>query len=238
VEEGRRVYDNLVKALAFVLPTSAGQALLIMLGVMFFPVVGGEPLLPVGPTQVLWVNLVVAVALALPLAFEALEPGTMRRPPRDPDAPILDPPLILRTAIIGLLMALAGIGLFLVEYYGRLGVGVPAGLALAEAQTVAVTTVILFQVFYLLECRSLRGSVLEIGLFSNGWVYVGIGTILVLQLSFVYLPFMNALFGSAPLGPAAWAEATLAALVVFPVVWIDKWRQRRHSLRGPGEKAG
>ena len=81
VEEGRRVYDNLVKALAFVLPTSAGQALLIMLGVMFFPVVGGEPLLPVGPTQVLWVNLVVAVALALPLAFEALEPGTMRRSP-------------------------------------------------------------------------------------------------------------------------------------------------------------
>jgi len=81
VEEGRRVYDNLVKALAFVLPTSAGQALLIMLGVMFFPVLGGEPLLPVGPTQVLWVNLVVAMALALPLAFETLEPGTMR-PPR------------------------------------------------------------------------------------------------------------------------------------------------------------
>ena len=238
VEEGRRVYDNLVKALAFVLPTSAGQALLIMLGVMFFPVVGGEPLLPVGPTQVLWVNLVVAVALALPLAFEALEPGTMRRPPRVPDAPILDSSLILRTAIIGLLMALSGIGLFLVEYYGQLDAGVPAKLALAEAQTAAVTTVILFQVFYLLECRSLRGFVLEIGLFSNRWIYVGIGAILVLQLGFVYLPFMNTLFGSAPLGLAAWTEATLAALVVFPVVWIDKWRRGRHSRRGPVEKSG
>ena len=237
VEEGRRVYDNLVKALAFVLPTSAGQALLIMLGVMFFPVIGGEPFLPVGPTQVLWVNLVVAVALALPLAFEALEPGAMRRSPRDSNAPILDFSLILRTTIIGLLMALSGIGLFRVEYYGQLGAGVPAGLALAEAQTMAVTTVILFQVFYLLECRSLRGSVLEIGLFSNKWIYVGIGAILILQLGFVYLPFMNALFGSAPLGLTAWIKAALAALIVFPVVWIDKWRRRRYSQRKPSEKA-
>jgi magnesium-transporting ATPase (P-type) len=101
-----------------------------------------------------------------------------------------------------------------------------------------VTTVILFQVFYLLECRSLRGSVLEIGLFSNGWIYVGMGAILVLQLGFVYLPFMNALFGSASLGLAAWTEATLTALIVFPVVWIDKWRQGRHTRREPGKKTG
>jgi magnesium-transporting ATPase (P-type) len=116
VEEGRRVYDNLVKALAFILPTSAGQALLILLGVMFFPVVGGDPLLPVRPTQVLWVNLVVAVALALPLAFEVLEPDAMERPPREPGAPILDLSLVARTAVVGLLIAVGGIGLFLVEY--------------------------------------------------------------------------------------------------------------------------
>lgn len=135
-------------------------------------------------------------------------------------------------------MALSGIGLFLVEYYEQLDAGIPAGLALAEAQTVAVTTVILFQIFYLLECRSLRGSILEIGLLSNGWIYVGIGAILVLQLGFVYLPFMNALFGSAPLGFAAWTEATLTALIVFPVVWIDKWRRRRHTSRESSKKTG
>lgn len=236
VEEGRRVYDNLAKALAFILPTSAGQSLLILLGVMFFPVVGGDPLLPVGPTQVLWVNLVVAVALALPLAFEALEPGAMRRPPRDPAEPILDASLVLRTAVVGLLMALAGIGLFLVEYYGQLGAGISAEIALAEAQTMAVTTVIFFQIFYLLECRSLRGSVLEIGLFSNKWIYVGIGALLALQIGYVHLPFMNALFGSAPLGLVAWTEAALAALIVFPVVWLDKWRRRRRSRRKPSEK--
>ncbi len=236
VEEGRRVYDNLAKALAFILPTSAGQSLLILLGVMFFPVVGGEPLLPVGPTQVLWVNLVVAVALALPLAFEALEPGAMRRPPRDPEEPILDASLVLRTAVVGLLMALAGIGLFLVEYYGQLGAGISAEIALAEAQTMAVTTVIFFQIFYLLECRSLRGSVLEIGLFSNKWIYVGIGALLALQIGYVHLPFMNALFGSAPLGLMAWTEAALAALIVFPVVWLDKWRRRRRSRRKASEK--
>jgi magnesium-transporting ATPase (P-type) len=116
--------------------------------------------------------------------------------------------------------------------------GVPAGSALAEAQTTAVTTVILFQVFYLLECRSLRGSVLEIGLFSNKWIYGGIGAIVILQLGFVYLPFMTALFGSAPLGLAAWTEAALTALLVSPVVWIDKWLRRRHSRRKAGEKDG
>ncbi|MGH3088610.1 MAG: cation-translocating P-type ATPase [Rubrobacteraceae bacterium] len=232
VEEGRRVYDNLVKALAFILPTSAGQALLIMLGVMFFPVVGNEPLLPMGPTQVLWVNHVVAVALALPLAFESKEPGTMRRPPRDPAAPILDRRILLRTALVGLLMALSGIGLFLVEYYGRIGAGVSQNAALAEAQTMAVTTVILFQVFYLIESRSLHGSVSEVGLFSNRWIYAGIVGILLLQLGFVYLPFMNDLFGAAPLGPVAWLEALAVSLIVFPAVRLEKWWHRRRSKPG------
>ena len=84
VEEGRRVYDNLVKALSFVLPTSVGQALIIAVAVLAFPLRDGEPLLPVEPVQILWINLIVAVALALPLAFEAAEPDVMRRPPRDP----------------------------------------------------------------------------------------------------------------------------------------------------------
>ena len=98
----------------------------------------------------------------------------------------------------------------------------------------AVTSVILFQVFYLMNCRSLRGSVLDIGLFSNKWVYVGIGAILWLQLGFVYLPFMNALFGSAPLGAGPWFLSFLVALIVLPVIGAEKmWRKRVHR-RKPG----
>ena len=82
VEEGRRVYDNLIKALAFVLPTNLGLALILVVAVAAFPIVGGEPVLPMQPVQILWINLVATVALALPLAFEAMEPDLMRRPPR------------------------------------------------------------------------------------------------------------------------------------------------------------
>jgi magnesium-transporting ATPase (P-type) len=225
VEEGRRVYDNLRKALAFLLPTNVGQALIILIGVMFFPVVGGEALLPMQPTQVLWVNLVVAVALALPLAFEVMEPGTMERPPRDPDASILDLTLLLRTAMVGILMAAGGVGLFLFEY------GVQGG-GLAGAQTMAVTAIIFYQIFYLIECRSLRGSVFEVGLFTNKWVFVGIGVLLLLQLGFIYLPFMNTVFHTAPLGLTEWLLAALVGLIVFPFVGLEKrWRRRRRAQK-------
>ena len=74
VEEGRRVYDNIKKSYAFILPTNVGQGLIVLLAVMFFPIINGEPLLAIQPTQILWVNMVVAITLALPLAFEVLEP--------------------------------------------------------------------------------------------------------------------------------------------------------------------
>jgi magnesium-transporting ATPase (P-type) len=229
VEEGRRVYDNLVKALAFVLPTNIGLAVILTWAVGFFPIVNGEPLLPMLPTQILWINLVAAVALALPLAFEAREPDVMRRPPRRPDAPLFGAFLAVRTVVVALLMAAGAIGLFLYQFNMEVARGIPFELALREAQTMAVTTVILFQVFYLLNCRSLRDSLLAIGLWSNPTVYLGIGALLLLQAAFVYLPFMNALFGTAPLGPDAWLEATLAALILVPVISLEKWwRQRRH----------
>ena len=79
------------------LPTSVGQALIIAVAVLAFPADGGAPLLRSTPVQILWINLIVAVALALPLAFEAPEPDLMRRPPRDRAAPLLDRPLLVRT---------------------------------------------------------------------------------------------------------------------------------------------
>jgi len=228
VEEGRRVYDNLVKALAFVLPTNVGFALVILLSVLVFPIENGFPLLPMEPVQLFWINLVATVALALPLAFEAKEPDLMRRPPRRPDASILSRFLLARTALVAALMTAGAVGLFLWEYYVEIDRGVAPATALAEAQTMAVTTVILFQIFYLLNCRSLRDSVLAIGLWTNPTVYLGIGTLLVLQLGFVYLPFMQDLFGSAGLAAGAWMAALAVSLAVLPVITVEKrLRQRR-----------
>ena len=230
IEEGRRVYDNLVKALAFVLPTNLGFALVILLSVLFFPIEDGVPLLPMEPAQLLWINLVATVALALPLAFEAKEPDLMLRPPRQPDTPILSRFVLARTALVAALMTAGAVGLFLWEYYLEVDRGVPQAVALAEAQTMAVTTMILFQVFYLLNCRSLRDSARTIGLWTNPAVYLGIGGLLLLQLGFVYLPFMHELFGSAPLALDAWLVAGLVSAVVLPVISLEKWaRKVRHK---------
>jgi Ca2+-transporting ATPase len=240
VEEGRRVYDNLIKALAFVLPTNIGLAVILITAVAFFPLVDGEPLLPMQPTQILWINLVAAVALALPLAFEAMEPDLMDRPPRDPDDPVLNPFVVFRTVIVALLMAAGALGLFLVEFLGERSRGTAFGAALGEAQTMAVTTVILFQIFYLLNCRSLRDSFLKIGLWSNPWVYAGIATLVMLQLGFIYLPFMNALFGTAPLPAWSLLQSLLVSLIVAPVIGAEKWfrsRRAREDRRTPGEAA-
>ncbi len=229
VEEGRRIWDNLVKSLAFVLPTNIGEALLILVAVAAFPIEDGQPLLPVLPVQILWINLVATVTLALPLAFEAREPDVMSRPPRKPGTPILDGFLLLRTVGVAVLMAAASIGLFLHELRRDLAAGHEPGEALREAQTMAVTTIILFQVFYLLNCRSLKDSILKIGLFTNNAVWAGIGALLVLQAAFVYAPPLQLLFGSAPLDGAELAKSALAGAVVLPVIVAEKVIRARRA---------
>jgi magnesium-transporting ATPase (P-type) len=229
VEEGRRVYDNLLKSLAFILPTSLGQAMIILVAVLFFPVADGHLLMPIEPVQILWVNLVVAIALALPLAFEAPEPDVMDRPPRPPDEPLLGPFLIFRTFLVGALMTAGAVGLFLYEYQTDLATGVPPELARAESQTVAVTTIILFQCAYLLNCRSLTEGAYRIGWFSNRYVYFGIAATLLLQLCFVYSPPLNALFHTHPLDAMDWIAPTLVALAGLPLVALEKRLWRRHA---------
>ena len=188
-------------------------------------------LLPIEPVQILWINLVAAVALALPLAFEAKEADVMRRPPRDPRAPVLSRFVIWRTLVAALLMTAGAVGVFVWEYGQYVQAGEAPGLALAEAQTMAVTTVIMFQIFYLLNSRSLRDPVLRIGLGSNPAVYVGIATVLLAQAAFVYLPPLQAVFGSAAL---EWDDLVVAALVglcITPVVVLEKWLMRRAASR-------
>lgn len=117
------------------------------------------------------------------------------------------------------------------DYYGQLGQGVASSAALAGAQTMAVTTIVFFQIFYLLNSRSLLHSVLEVGLWTNKWIYVGIGVLVALQMGFVYLPFMNTLFHSAPLGLLEWIQAFAIGLIVLPVISLEKWLRSRQTRR-------
>jgi Ca2+-transporting ATPase len=222
VEEGRRVYDNLIKALVFILPTSLGQALVIFIAVLFFPINKGALLYPMLPVQILWVNLVVAVALALPLAFEVQEPDIMRRPPRKKTAPILSKFILIRTLTVSILMALGAVGLFLWAYHFEISKGTLEKMAISEAQTMAVTAMMLFQVFYLFHCRSLKLSVLKINFFSNPSILIGVGIVLLAQLAFTYVPFMNRLFYSSSLNCGAWLISTGVALVIFLLIALEK----------------
>ncbi len=231
VEEGRRVYDNLIKSLAFVLPTNLGLAFILIYAVLFFPF---DPttrmlLLPIQPTQILWINLVGAVALALPLAFEAREPDVMSRPPRRADEPILSRFVLRRTFIAAALMTAGAVGLFQYEYWSYIARGASEAVALAEAQTLAVTTVILFQCFYLFNCRSLKDSVREIGWFSNPWIFGGMALLAVLQAGFIYLPPLQGIFGTAPIDLRDLALATAAGAVILPVIGIEKRLARRSA---------
>lgn len=225
VEEGRRVYDNLLKSLAFLLPTNLGLAFILVYGIMFFPFnpVTKELLLPMLPTQLLWINLVAAVALALPLAFEVMEPNVMRRPPRKPDEPLFNAFVTFRVVFVSLLMTLGTILVFNWHYARSLDQNVEPQLALAEAQTLAVTFVIVFQIFYMINCRSLKKSVLKIGVFSNKFVFWGIGTVALLQAVYIYTPVMQQVFGTSPLSLNDILVVLAAGFAIFPIIALEKW---------------
>lgn len=209
VEEGRTVYDNLKKAIAYILPTNIGQA-----GIVFFAVLFGLTM-PITPAQILWVNMITAVTLALALAFEKAEPDIMQRRPRDPREPLLTRFLLWRIVFVGLLLVAGGMGLFLWE--------LEQGASLAAARTAAVNAVLAGEVFYLFNMRSLTGPVLNrAGLLGNRYVLWAIGLLLACQIPFTYLPVMQALFGTEGLAPDAWLRILGFGVAVLLLVEAEK----------------
>jgi len=212
VEEGRGVYDNLVKFITWTLPTNIGQGLVILVAVF------ASMVLPILPGQILWINMTTAVLLGLPLAFEAKEPDIMRRPPRHPDQPILTGQLVFRTFWVGLLLCAGAFGLFELELMDE--------ESIEKARTAAVNFFALGQAFYLLNCRSLSHSMFRLGLFSNPWIWAGIAAMVLAQLAFMYTPTMNWLFHAAPLGRDEWLLTLGGGLLIYCAVGVEKFMQR------------
>jgi magnesium-transporting ATPase (P-type) len=239
VEEGRRCYENLMKLLSFLVPTAVGQGLIVIIGVMFFPIIHGVPQMPIYPLQVLWVNFVTGVTLSLPLAWEVADSDLMRRKPRVRNEPILGPHLRNRCMLVGALMAAGGIFVFVWQYDQPEPMPQMYDLVFRRAQTMAVTTVVLFQCFYLLQCRSLHMSMFHSGaMFSNPGVYFGEVATIAMQAIFVHSHTMNRLFHSAPLELDDWLVSTAVALLVLPFVSMHKMsahkKLRREKATWPG----
>ncbi len=213
VEEGRGVFDNLTKIIVWTLPTNLGEGLIIMLAIL------AGIVLPILPVHILWINTVTAAVLGLTLAMELKEPNIMRRPPRAPNAPILTHDLIIRLCIVGALITIGAFGLYELE--------LSLGAETARARTLAVNTVVIIEMFYLLNCRSLTQSFFKLGVFSNRWIIVSFLIMALLQLLFTYAPVMNRVLASAPLTLNDWGLAVAVGFIGYLIIEFEKWLRRR-----------
>lgn len=216
VEEGRTVFDNLLKFIVWTIPTNIGEGLVIVAAIAL----GME--LPILPVQILWINMTTAIILGLPLAFEPRQPDVMDRPPRDASKPILSKDLLLRTMFVGTLLLCFSFSLFLWE--------LDQGESIDTARTAAANGFVIMEMFYLFACRTLVLPVRTVGFFSNGWVWGGVALTIVLQLAFTYLPFMNMAFKTVPLALDVWVGAVASGIIVLLLVTIEKALRRK--IRG------
>ena len=220
VEEGRTVYDNLKKAILFILPTNGGEALVVLGAILF-----GFHQFPMTPVQILWVNMITAVTLALALAFEPPEAGVMRRPPRAAREPMLSPLLLWRIGYVSVILMAGTFGLFLWS--------LDQGASIEQARAVAVNTLVFFEIFYLLTARYISAPVLNReGFLGNPYVLITSALLILFQLAFTYLPPMQKLFGVAAIGWSAWLHIVLVSASVLFIVELEKWLTRRKRKTG------
>ena len=216
IEEGRGIYNNLIKFIVWTIPTNGGEGLVILAAIF------AGTTLPITPLQILWINMTTAILLGMMLAFEPAEPGIMLCPPRQPAAPILDHVLIWRILLVALLMLVSAFGLFEWAQY--------RGQSVTEARTVAVNVFVLVEIFYLFNCRSLTIPIWSMDAFSNPWVWAGSATMLALQMIFTYVPIFNRLFQTAPIGALEWLQIVFVAALCAVIIEIEKrWRSARNS---------
>lgn len=209
VKEGRTVYENLRKVIAWTLPTNGGQAIVIVAAILL------GLSLPVTPVQILWVNLVTAVALGLTLAFEPPEPTLMRRKPRSPDEQLLQPYLLWRVALVSVLFALGCFGMF--EWSLRRGDSVEL------ARTIVVNALVIMEIFYLFSVRFTQGTSLSLrGVLGTPAVLLGVAGVTLVQLLFTYTPPMQALFDSRPVDLAAGLLAIGLGVALLLLLEVEK----------------
>lgn len=214
VGEGRAVYDNLKKAILFILPTNGGEALTILAAILL------GMSLPITPVQILWVNMITAVTLALAFAFEPPEANLMQRQPRRPSAPLLSSMLVWRIALVSLILVAGTFGSFY-WYYTQ-------GASLELSRTIAVNTLVVFEIFYLFNTRSLHGAVLNrAGLLGNPIALYAIAVLMIFQLAFTYAGPMQALFDTEAMSIQQWLVVMAVASSVLWLVELEKWLARR-----------
>jgi Ca2+-transporting ATPase len=187
VEEGRRIYDNIQKYLAYLLSGNIGEVLVILTSILL-----GLPL-PLIAIQILWINLVTDGLPALALGVDPIEPGVMQRPPRKESENIFSgiAPYIY---IYPVLLTIGTLWLF--DVFQQQGT--------VKAQAVAFTSIVMFELFQAISCRSVRKPVFAVGVFANKWLWIAVASSIALQLMLLYVPFFQNVFHTAALSVKEW----------------------------------
>ncbi|MGQ9731615.1 MAG: cation-translocating P-type ATPase [Candidatus Zipacnadales bacterium] len=209
VKLGRHIFENIRKVVFFLISSGVGEVIAIVGSLVM-----GWPL-PFSAAQILWINLVTNGLQDVALAFEPGEEFVSRRPPHGLRARILDRIVITYTAIVGVLFGMGSLAVF---HYVLLDSEKNEALA----RTAAVTTMVMFQLFHALSCRSLVTSVLRIPPLSNplvvGSLFIAVGA----QLLFIYWPSMQRLFDTEPLPPLCWAYILMLSLLGVVIMELAK----------------
>ena len=218
VQEGRITFDNLRKVTFFLVSTGAAEVVAILTTlVVQWP-------LPFLPAQILWLNLVTNGLQDVALAFEPGEPGVLQRPPRPKDEGVVSRLLWERTLVAGLVMAAGTLLLFLWELKESEQIG--------RAQTVALTTMVLFQMFHVGNSRSERRSVFALSPWSNPFLFVATAAALLVHVAALYLAPTQFLLRVEPLDLGAWARMVVVASTIVVAVEAHKWLRRPPVQRG------
>lgn len=223
VREGRTVYDNLKKAIVFLLPLNGGETSAIILAILL------GLTLPITPLQILWVNMVSSVGLAMVLAFEPAEKDIMQRSPRPPSEPMLSGFLVWRVIFVSTLFSAGIFGMFTWSQTN--------GATLEEARTYAVNTLVVMEIFYLFSVRYLRAPSLTLqGLRGTRPVLIALTLVVTLQLIFTYAPFMETFFDTRPVDFLHGAEIIGIGIALFAILELEKsvrtWMTRRDDAAG------
>jgi Ca2+-transporting ATPase len=213
VEEGRGVYDNLVKFITWTLPTNFGEGLVVLSAVI------AGVALPILPVQILWINMTTAILLGLMLAFEPKEDNIMMRKPRGPEEQVLSKPLLFRIFLVGALLCA---GAFAFSEYA-LKLGKSEGVA----RSIAVNIFVFGELFYLFNCRSLKTPIYKISFWSNHYLLFGVIGMTLLQIAFTYVPFMNIAFQNAPMSMNDWVYVLIVGVAILFIVEIEKAIQNK-----------
>lgn len=209
VREGRTVFDNLRKVISWTLPTNAGESLVIVLALL------AGMALPVTAVQILWINLITGITLGLALAFEPTEPGTMSRPPRPRTAPILSAGLVWHVVLVG--------GLFMAAVFGVFTYATAQGHSTELAQTMAMNTLVVLEIFHLFFIRNLYGTSLSWSLIKGTRViWTVVMAITLAQFAVTYLPPIQRILGTEAVPLADGLLIVAVGAVFFALIEIEK----------------